>query len=115
MTWPKYRYKMCSRVGASVANATGLASRMVVSNLQEYEDRATSLAASGVNVLGGLRELRRSLHINKNRMPLFDTPRWTKNLEKGYREAWTRWVSGKEFEDGQGCFWIQDNEPVTLI
>ena len=44
LTWPKHVHKMCSRVTASIARATGLGERMVVNSKQEYEDRAVELA-----------------------------------------------------------------------
>ncbi len=41
---------------------------------------------------------------------LFDTRQWVRDLEKGYDEAWTRWVLGVDSEDSaeiealdQGC------------
>lgn len=30
---------------------------------------------------------------------LFNTKQWTRDLEKGYREAWERWVLGVDVED----------------
>jgi len=137
VTWPEYRYKMCSRVGASVAYATGFGSQMVVSSVEEYEERAISLASSlrhhttsrgqvrGKDE-GELVNLRRSLYLNRDHMPLFDTERWTRNLEKGLREVWKRWVGGTEFQESEewkastgpekesGCIWIEDNDPITV-
>ena len=46
---------------------------------------------------GPLADLRHSLFLHRHRMPLFDTLRWTRNLEKGLEEAWRRWVVGTEF------------------
>jgi protein O-GlcNAc transferase len=34
-------------------------------------------------------------------MPLFDTARWTRNVENAYAEAWRRWETGTEFEDSE--------------
>ena len=94
ITWPKYTFKMCSRVGASIAFATGFGRQMVVDSLQAYEERAVSLALSvtpsrlGRSGSGGrngeLADLRFNLFKNRGQMPLFDCQRWTRNLEKGF-------------------------------
>ncbi|EIN13738.1 hypothetical protein PUNSTDRAFT_140213 [Punctularia strigosozonata HHB-11173 SS5] len=139
ITWPRYSHKMASRVGASIVNATGFGDRMVVHSEEEYQDRAVFLAnsmrnfyaAGGGHALqgneqGALMDLRRDLFLARDRMPLFDTARWTRNLEKGFWEAWRRWVEGTEFEGSEeweacdgpekesGCIWISDDEPITL-
>jgi len=114
ITWPKYKTKMCSRVAASIANATGYGSHMVVDSLEEYEARAIRYAQSLSYVTrqegetteqrgqGELIDLRRNLYLSRGDMPLFDTRRWTRNLEKGLSEAWRRWVAGTCFGDN---FW----------
>ncbi|KAI0068185.1 hypothetical protein BV25DRAFT_1867220 [Artomyces pyxidatus] len=139
ITWPKYTYKMCARVGASIAQATGFGDQMIVNSLEEYEERAISLATSlwftweesPTGELrrkghGALMDLRRNLFLSRDSMPLFDTARWTKNIEKGYREAWRRWALGTEFETSEeweesdgpekdsGCIWIRDDDPVEV-
>ncbi|KAI8597897.1 glycosyl transferase family 41-domain-containing protein [Dissophora ornata] len=48
---------------------------------------------------GPLMDLRRKLWENRDRSLLFDTMRWTRNLEKGLCEAWRRWESGQEFDE----------------
>lgn len=126
---------MCSRVGASIAYATGLGEHMVVSSAEEYERRAVELANSVRYTYlpgpsgekerrghGTLIDLRRNLFLNRDRMPLFDTARWTRNIEKGYKEAWRRWVLGTEFEGSEewercdgpekesGCIFVEDGE-----
>ena len=92
ITWPKYTFKMCSRVGASIAFATGFGHQMVVDSLAAYEERAVSLARSANPTnernarnatQGELADLRRKLFMNRETMPLFDCRRWTRNLEKG--------------------------------
>lgn len=110
ITWPKYRTKMCSRVGASIAYATGFGNQMVVNSLEDYESRAIRYAQSVSYDLiqddagetrrrgkGDLIELRRDLYLSRGEMPLFDTLRWTRNLEKGLVEAWKRWIAGTCF------------------
>lgn len=121
-----------------MVNATGFGDRMVVHSLEEYENRAVSLASSlqyiadaeDAGVLRGqgeLMSLRRNLFLNRDRMPLFDTARWTRNIEKAYWEAWRRWVEGTQFEMSDeweactgpekesGVIWITDDEPADVI
>ena len=131
---------MCSRVAASMANATGFGRQMVVSNLEEYEQRAVSFARSVeyVNELdpsgavvprgrGELIKLRRNIFLNRDKAPLFDTMRWTRNVEKGYREAWRRWVEGTQYEmsdEWERCegpaktssiIWIPDEDRPEIV
>lgn len=128
ITFPKYIHKMCSRVGASIAMATGFGDEMVVMNEQQYEERAVELANSlsytyetsntgSMNRRGhgALMDLRKRLFLTREQSRLFDTKRWTLNLERGYSEAWKRWVTGEEFEDltppsdkKSGCIWVTD-------
>jgi len=140
LTFPKHAHKMCSRVAASMANATGFGDQMVVNSIEDYKKRAVALAkgvqyistqdCSGDAVLrgrGALINLRRNIFLNRDRMPLFDTERWTRNLEKGLREAWRRWVEGTQYEMSDeweacqgaekesGCIRIPDEEPVNVI
>jgi protein O-GlcNAc transferase len=148
LTWPRHRHKMCSRVAASIVNATGFGKQMTVQSGQEYEDRAVQLAQSVSYVMetndvtpaspqqppqqqyppaepirrgrGELVELRRNLFLSREKSALFDTARWTKNLETAYWEMWRRWAEGSEFEDSDewanatgpekdsGCIWLQE-------
>ncbi|KAI8993329.1 glycosyl transferase family 41-domain-containing protein [Pilobolus umbonatus] len=135
VTYPKYMHKMCSRVGASIATATGYGSEMIVRNELEYEARAIELAnslkytyeTSSAGILqrrgyGRLMDLRKRLYLSREKSRLFDTPRWTHNLEKGYVEAWKRWVTGEEFEDlsntdidKSGCIWVTDPDDENSV
>lgn len=87
---------------------------MVVSSLKDYEDRAVDLAKSLTFVAasddhggwyrqcrGALSDLRRNLYLNRDTMPLFDTARWTRNVERAYMEVWRRWETGTEFEGSE--------------
>lgn len=151
VTFPRHMHKMCSRVAASIAFATGFGSEMVVGSEQEYEDRtvefAMGLKYELVDVVepvqpahsqmyypgsehqttqtvthrlgtGKLMDLRKGLFLTRETSELFDTKRWTRNLEKGYAEAWRRWVTGEEFEEmgkarGQnGCIMVVDEDEV---
>jgi hypothetical protein len=111
VTWPRHRSKFCSRVAASIVASTGLADQMVVSSEAEYEARAVALARS-VSLTqdastsppmprghGELYDLRKRLFTTRESLQLFDTVAWTRNVERGYFEAWRRWVVGTEFED----------------
>ncbi|PWZ00641.1 hypothetical protein BCV70DRAFT_199909 [Testicularia cyperi] len=54
--------------------------------------------ASGSSM--SLGQLRKSLFLTREaESKLFDTRQWVADLEKGYREAWTRWVLGVDSED----------------
>ncbi|CDO71565.1 Glycosyltransferase Family 41 protein [Trametes cinnabarina] len=124
---------------ASMVNATGFGDQMTVHSAEEYENRAVELAKSVRYVPhhepsgavlprgeGELLSLRRNIYLNRDQMPLFDTERWTRNLEKGLLEAWRRWVEGTMYElsdewkacEGDekksGCIWIRDDEPVEV-
>lgn len=106
---------------------------MVVNSLAAYEDRAVKLALSVTSVRrtggsarrneqGELALLQKNLFLNRGSMPLFDTRRWTRNLEKGFKEAWRRWVQGgnflhfnvgdsqNQYEKCNGFIWITDEE-----
>ncbi|KAG0747849.1 hypothetical protein G6F57_007483 [Rhizopus arrhizus] len=133
VTWPKYLHKMCSRVGASIAMATGLGKEMIVMNEQQYETRTVELATSlsytyqslpNSNIIqrrghGALMDLRKRLFLSREQCRLFDTLRWTRNLERGYEEAWRRWVTSEEFEDlsdyisSSGCIWVTDPDDAS--
>jgi len=81
---------------------------MVTNSMEEYEEQAVKYARSltyelkpsgGSQVMehrgkGALIDLRRNLFLNREKMPLFDTQRWTRNFEKGLAEAWRRYVAG---------------------
>ena len=127
ITWNKYKHKMCSRVGASAAHATGFGTYMVVDSSENYENRAVALAEGKIDafgkedVLSELDSLRRNLCKSRNEMPLFDTKRWTRNLEQGYERAWESWVRGGgflHFKTGapeqpyncNGYIWVRDEE-----
>lgn len=129
LTWPRRRYKMCSRVASSVAYATGYGDQMVVNSIEEYQDRAVYLAngllqssersrADGESAMSDRCELtllRRNIFLNRDHMPLFDTLRWTRNIEKGYQAAWARWVDGSLAENREsGSIFIRDDEPVMV-
>ncbi|KAN0063226.1 hypothetical protein ACQY0O_004390 [Thecaphora frezii] len=60
---------------------------------------------------GELSQLRRNLFVTRDTIPLFDTRRWVRDLEKGYAEAWRRWVAGTDTEDSNE--WEQLDEGAS--
>ncbi|KAF5386146.1 hypothetical protein D9615_002508 [Tricholomella constricta] len=119
VTWPKHRHKMCSRVGASIANATGFGEKMIVESVEEYKERAIFLAIQHQRVKGDadgteseLTSLRRDLHRNRYTMPLFDTERWTLNFEKACWVAWKRWVAGVDLLESKSDITVTDSGEI---
>ena len=74
-----------SRVAASLLQAAGLP-ELITSSSSAYESLATQLATDRVR----LRELRRRLHAQRMVCPLFDTTRFTRDLEHAYLTIWQR-------------------------
>jgi protein O-GlcNAc transferase len=68
-----------SRVGASLLKAAGLP-ELVTDDLRGYEELAVRLATEP----GLLAGLRRRLAAERDRCPLYDTPRYTRHLEQAY-------------------------------
>jgi len=112
LTLPRYPYKMCSRMAASILKGAlprgqlgaQAAGELIASNEDEYERLAIKLA-NGISYRiaeegygsgrGRLAELRRLLFESKWTCALFDTKRWVKDLERAYAAAWEHWVEGK--------------------
>lgn len=78
-----------SRVGASLVTAVGLP-QLICDSVQSYEDTAVRLATNPDE----LAALRQTLKAGA-RLPLFDTPRFTRNLEAAYETMWGRYVKGE--------------------
>lgn len=112
LTLPRYEYKMCSRMAASILRGAlpktpqgELAMKeLVVHSDEDYEERAVELGMGLVYPLqngmqgrgrGRLMELRKLLYESRWESPLFDTRRWVRDLEVAYCEAWRRWVAGE--------------------
>jgi predicted O-linked N-acetylglucosamine transferase (SPINDLY family) len=77
------------RVGASLLNAVGLP-ELVADSLESYERLALRLAREP-DMLAGIRA---KLTRNRATEPLFDTRRFTRNLEAAYLAMWERHQSG---------------------
>ena len=73
------------RVAASLLNAVGLP-ELITTSLEDYEALALKLARD----LALLDALKAKLARNRDRFPLFDTPRFTRYIEEGYRIMWER-------------------------
>jgi protein O-GlcNAc transferase len=78
------------RVAASVLNAVGLP-ELVTQSLEEYEALALKLATTPAM----LDLVRGKLLQNRNSYPLFDTARFTRNLESAYTTIWQRTQAGE--------------------
>ena len=112
LTLPRYEYKMCSRMAASILtgalprNAEGrrAAKDLIADSDESYEDQAVELGSNliyptqeGIQGMGTGRliELRKLLYESRWTSALFDTRRWVRDLEVAYEEAWRRWVAGE--------------------
>jgi predicted O-linked N-acetylglucosamine transferase (SPINDLY family) len=79
-----------SRVAASLLTAMGFP-ELVTGSLAEYEALALRLAQAPAELLG----LRERLQRNRARAPLFDTPRYVRNLEAAYEAMWAAHSAGQ--------------------
>ncbi|KAI0200974.1 glycosyltransferase family 41 protein [Astrocystis sublimbata] len=111
LTLPRYDYKMCSRMAASILKGAlpktkegaQAAHELIASDDADYEAKAIRLA-KGLSYErvhkeyceghGRLAEQRKLLFDAKWTCALFDTRRWVRDLETAYEEAWRRWVAG---------------------
>ena len=82
-----------ARVAASLLHAIDLPD-LVVNTQEEYEKFAIELA----NNPSQLREIKLRLEKNILTKPLFDTPLFTKHLEKGFLEAYQLHQAGKPID-----------------
>lgn len=72
-----------SRMGASLCAAAGIP-EMVCADIDAYEERAVALAMQP----GKLDAVRRQLAEARDTAPLFDAPRFARQLEAAYRTVW---------------------------
>jgi protein O-GlcNAc transferase len=77
------------RVAASLLNAAGLP-ELVAPSIAEYEARAVAFAHERAALVA----IRDKLAGSRKTMPLFDTARFTANLEAAYRAMWERHQRG---------------------
>jgi len=107
LTLPRYKYKMCSRMAASILKGAlpkspegrQAAKELIASSDEEYEEMAVRLASDcvyqGHRATGRLSQLRRILYESRWSSALFDTRRWVRDLEEAYEKAWERWEKGE--------------------
>ncbi|KAJ7526666.1 hypothetical protein O6H91_16G018000 [Diphasiastrum complanatum] len=86
--------RMATRVAMSLCHAAGFGEDMVVSSMQEYEERAVLLAENPLI----LKTLTSNLRSNRLTCPLFDTERWVRNLERAYFRMWNLHCKGSHPE-----------------
>jgi predicted O-linked N-acetylglucosamine transferase (SPINDLY family) len=77
------------RVAASLLHALGVP-ELITASLEAYEALALKLARDPV-LLAGMKE---KLARNRASAPLFDTPRFTRNIEAAYAAMWERYRRG---------------------
>lgn len=112
LTLPRYPFKMCSRMAASILKGALpdstegelAAQELIAESETDYEESAIRLAGglryrttrSGYGEgRGRLSEMRRLLWESKWSCGLFNTRRWVDDVETAYEEAWRRWVAGE--------------------
>ena len=78
-----------SRVAASLLNAIGMPELITISQ-NSYENLAIELAKNPQKLL----EIKQKLLNNSFTTPLFDTPRFTKNLEAAYSKMYSNYQAG---------------------
>jgi len=78
-----------ARVGASLVAAAGLP-QLACPSIEAYENTAVRLAQAPAE----LRGMRRTLAA-RERLPLFDTPRFVRDLESAFDTMWRRYLAGE--------------------
>jgi len=78
-----------ARVAASLLMACGLP-ELVTDSLAAYEARALALSGGSPE----LAQLRERLRATRMTVPLFDTARFTRHIERAYELAWARHLQG---------------------
>jgi len=78
------------RVAASLLTAIGLP-ELIARNLDEYEAMALRLARDAA----ALTNIKRKLASNRDSFPLFDTDRYTRNIEAAFVRMWERYQRGE--------------------
>jgi predicted O-linked N-acetylglucosamine transferase (SPINDLY family) len=83
-----------SRVAASLLHAVGMP-EMISDSFEDYEAMALKFARHPVE----LAAMRARLSANRDKSALFDTARFTRNLELAYDAMWQRWQRGEAPRD----------------
>jgi protein O-GlcNAc transferase len=79
-----------SCMSSSILTSIGLP-ELITHGLEDYEALAVRFAHNPDE----LREIRQKLNKNRLTKPLFDTPRFARNLEKAYKEMWELFLAGE--------------------
>lgn len=79
-----------SRMSSSILTALGM-SELITQTLEEYESLVVGMACNHDK----LKEIRRKISKNRLEGPLFDTPKFVRNLENAYKEMWKVFVAGE--------------------
>ncbi len=80
-----------SRVASSLLTVVGLP-ELVTHSLDGYEGLAVRLARNP----GELAAIRKKLSQDRLTEPLFDTPRFARNLEGAYKQMWKLYLAGEK-------------------
>jgi protein O-GlcNAc transferase len=80
-----------SRMSSSILTAIGLL-ELITYNQEEYEAMAVRLAQHPEL----LEKIRNKLRKNRSTEPLFDTSRFTRNLESAYKKIWKIFLNGEK-------------------
>jgi predicted O-linked N-acetylglucosamine transferase (SPINDLY family) len=83
-----------SRMAGSILKAIEVP-ELVTHTISEYEDLAVELA----NNSSKLGAIRKKIMTNRISAPLFDAPKTTKNIERGYQEMYRCHLEGKAPEN----------------
>ncbi|KAF2771969.1 UDP-N-ACETYLGLUCOSAMINE--peptide N-ACETYLGLUCOSAMINYLtransferase [Teratosphaeria nubilosa] len=117
LTLPRYSYKMCSRMAASILKGAlpkgeegaRAAKELIATSEDDYEEKAVALAKSLTYTIGckgrgegRLTDLRKMLFQARWSSALFDTKRWVSDLEDAYEVAWAHYVKGEG-----GDIWLE--------
>lgn len=82
-----------SRVAGSLLTAIG-APELIANNLEEYYELALDLATHKEKY----EEIRNKIRQNRESAPLFDSTRFTRNLEKIYQQMWDEYVDASHVD-----------------
>jgi protein O-GlcNAc transferase len=83
-----------TRMGAAAVQAAGLP-ELIVDDLEAYENLAVDLGRDGAR----LKSFKQRLAGLGHSSPLFDKAQYVRDLEAGLKQAWSRYLEGKEPAD----------------
>ncbi|KAF2998970.1 hypothetical protein E8E13_007239 [Curvularia kusanoi] len=121
LTLPRYKYKMCSRMAASILKGAlpktpegaQAAKELIASSDEDYEEKAVRLGIEcvyqGHRATGRLSQLRKMLYEARWTSALYDTKRWVRDLEEAYGIAWKKWEKGEG-----GDIWLKNSVPSRV-